>query len=82
MRKFKFPLFTLGSLFNRKEYDPTQFQTINDEWDETTSGSNNAKSNVSAAGMYQNPNLPLEEQINLITQRLEMFDKALPNLKK
>ncbi len=82
MSKLKFPSITLGNLFKRKEYDPTQFQTINEEWDETTTGSNNAKSNVSGAGRYQNPNLPLEEKIILIKQKLELFDESLPNLKK
>ncbi|MBK8808687.1 MAG: hypothetical protein IPO21_19440 [Bacteroidales bacterium] len=82
MSKLKFPSITLGSLFKRKEYDPTQFQTINEEWDENTSGSRNTKSNAIAAGRYQNPNLPLEQKINLIKQKLEIFDESLPNLKK
>lgn len=82
MNKLKFPSITLGNLFKRKEFDPTQFQTINDEWDETASGSSNAKSNVSATGRYKNSNLLLEEKINLIKQKLELFDESLPNLKK
>ena len=78
MSKLKFPSIMLGKLFKRKEYDPTQFQTINEEWDETTAGS----SNVSAIGRHQNHNLPLEEKINLIKQKLELYDESLPNLKK
>ncbi len=82
MSKLKFPSITLGNLFKRKEYDPTQFQAINEEWDETTSGSSNASSNVSAAGSYQNPNLPLAERIEQKKKELQQFDEALPNLKK
>lgn len=82
MSKLKFPSITLGNLFKRKEYDPTQFQTINEEWDETTSGRSNTKSNVSATGSYQNPNLPLAERIEQKKKELQQFDEALPNLKK
>lgn len=81
MGKVKFPSFQLRNLFKREQYDPTKFKTINDDWDETTSGSGNANSNISATGVYQNSDLPLEQQINLIKQRLEMFDKTLPVIK-
>jgi hypothetical protein len=83
MSKFKFPSFTLGSLFKRKAYDPAEPQSIVDEdWDEITTGSNNVKNTVSVTGKYHNPNLPLEEQINLVNQKLELLRKSLPNLKK
>jgi len=78
MKKFKFT-FPLANLFKRKEYDPTQFQTINDKWDETTSG--NTINNISAEGRYKNSNLLLDE-IEHIKQKLDLFDKSLPSLKK
>lgn len=81
MRKLKFPVIRLGNLFKRKEYDPTEFQSINQSWDETSSA-NNTQASVSDSGKFQNPNLPLEEKINQVMQKLELFEKSLPDLKK
>jgi hypothetical protein len=78
MSKFKFPSIKLGNLFKREEWG----EIIHEEWDETTTGNNKATSNVSATGKYQNPDLPLEEQLNIAKQKLELYRKSLPNLKK
>jgi len=79
MSTLKFPIFTLPNLFKRKAYDPTTFQTINDKWDEITVS--DPVNNISANGMYRNQDLLLE-RINLVKQKLELFDESLPNLKK
>ena len=80
MGKFKFPSITLGGLFKRKEYDPTEFQNINEVWDETTTGSTVTQSNVSATGKFQNTGFL--EKASIIEQKLKEFDDALPTLKK
>lgn len=83
MRKLKFPVIRLGNLFKRKEYDPTapEFKDINKEWDETSS-IDDTQTSVSDSSKFQNPNLPLEERITQIMQKLDMFEKSLPDLNK
>lgn len=77
MSKFK---FSLGSFFKRKAFDPTEFQTINEIWDETTSGNSSDINNVSATGTYRNTGLPLAERIKQAVKELEELDNSLPNL--
>jgi len=76
------PTFRLGSFFKREKFDPTQFSSINETWDENTYNGGNTTTSVTTTRQYQNLNLPLEEQIKLKTQELEQFDKALPSLIK
>lgn len=77
MRKLKFPVIKLGNLFKRKEYDPTEFQNINQKWDETSAGST-TQSNVSAGGKFQNEGFL--EKAKEVEQRLKEFDEGLQNL--
>ncbi|HBX51704.1 MAG: hypothetical protein A2275_15215 [Bacteroidetes bacterium RIFOXYA12_FULL_35_11] len=82
MGLFQFITFLKGRFFKREEYDPTKFETINDGWDETTCSTAIAGKNSSATGQFQNPNLPLETQLEIVKKKLEIFDELLPNLKK
>ena len=77
MSKFKFSLFS--TLFRRNEYDPTRFEKINEVWDEKTSG-NEQIQNITNTGLYQNKDLLFEQQVNNLMQKLEQYEKTLPDL--
>ena len=79
--KFKLPSLSMGKLFKRNEYDPTQFQTINEKWDETFSSSINVTKNIASASNFQNYNLLLEENFNCMMKKLQQFNDMLPNIK-
>ena len=82
MSKLKLPTMSLGNLFKRKSFDPTQFQNINEEWDKTPSLGTDVNKTVTSAGKFQNHKLPLSDQIDEVKQKLALFDEALPSLKK